>query len=475
MSQLIAATLILFAPMVAFAQTAPALVQRSYPVADLVVPLERVAIPRGASEDATPDVSMGPRFVQLIVSTIEPRTWREGGGPGIVEFVPTTKTLVVSQPEAVHQKVAGLLADLRQSQDVLVEVEVRLLDVTECFFEHIGVDFNVNIDSNVNAQTQSRGRFAESRPTYSEEDLKAFKTLRTMSSTPETMRKPLEDQTFLNDRQLRGLLDAVQGDRRTNITQAPKFTLLNGQTGTIFVGETQFFCLSGDAGKAAGGNIVYSPQSHPIDLGVRITTQPVASPDRRLVNLYLKVEEKELGLPTTGTRELERQRRVLSRELEKTLAIPVGQTAVLLGGRRVVECRNEYGPPILSKIPYVNRYFKNVGYGRESMLEFVLVTPRIVPLDGTPAPNEAAVKRGYEHLETLAPCSRITDMTKPDARSEQGKALLRELEPAPSRPSDVVAVLQKAYLQARAEGRVEEAEKLARALRDIDPNIKLQR
>jgi general secretion pathway protein D len=42
------------------------------------------------------------------------------------------------------------------------------------------------------------------------------------------------------------------------------------------------------------------------------------------------------------------------------------------------EGRNEFGPPVLSKIPYINRLFKNVGYGREAESLLIMVTPRII-------------------------------------------------------------------------------------------------
>lgn len=73
--------LMMLAPAAGLAQTPPPLVQRSYPVADLVVPLERAATPAGREKDAVPDVSMGPRFVQLIVGTIEPKSCAKAAGP----------------------------------------------------------------------------------------------------------------------------------------------------------------------------------------------------------------------------------------------------------------------------------------------------------------------------------------------------------------------------------------------------------
>ena len=50
-----------------------------------------------------------------------------------------------------------------------------------------------------------------------------------------------------------------------------------------------------------------------------------------------------------------------------------------MGGiKRLAEGRNERGMPILSKLPYVSRLFKNVGIGRETQTLMMMVTPRII-------------------------------------------------------------------------------------------------
>ena len=61
-----------------------------------------------------------------------------------------------------------------------------------------------------------------------------------------------------------------------------------------------------------------------------------------------------------------------------TVSVPDGGTVVMGGLKRLSESRSEYGPPILSKIPYINRLFKNVGYGRSSESLLIMVTPRII-------------------------------------------------------------------------------------------------
>jgi hypothetical protein len=61
-----------------------------------------------------------------------------------------------------------------------------------------------------------------------------------------------------------------------------------------------------------------------------------------------------------------------------TVSVPDGGTVLLGGIKRLREGRNEYGVPILSKIPYINRLFKNVGLGRTTDSLMLMVTPRII-------------------------------------------------------------------------------------------------
>ncbi|MEN6497316.1 MAG: hypothetical protein ABFD16_23715, partial [Thermoguttaceae bacterium] len=61
-----------------------------------------------------------------------------------------------------------------------------------------------------------------------------------------------------------------------------------------------------------------------------------------------------------------------------TVSVPDGGTVLLGGIKRLSEGRNEYGVPMLNKIPYVNRLFKNVGIGRETQSLMMMVTPRII-------------------------------------------------------------------------------------------------
>ncbi len=60
------------------------------------------------------------------------------------------------------------------------------------------------------------------------------------------------------------------------------------------------------------------------------------------------------------------------------VSVPDGGTVLLGGIKRLREGRNMSGVPILNKIPYISRLFKNSGVGRETESIMLMVTPRII-------------------------------------------------------------------------------------------------
>ncbi len=64
--------------------------------------------------------------------------------------------------------------------------------------------------------------------------------------------------------------------------------------------------------------------------------------------------------------------------IDTVVSVPDGGTVLLGGVKRLSEGRNMAGVPILNKIPYVSRLFKNSGVGRETESLMLMVTPRII-------------------------------------------------------------------------------------------------
>ena len=67
--------------------------------------------------------------------------------------------------------------------------------------------------------------------------------------------------------------------------------------------------------------------------------------------------------------------------IHPTVTVPDGGTVLLGGVKRLREERREFGVPILSKVPMINRLFRNIGIGRETDSLMLMVTPRIIILE----------------------------------------------------------------------------------------------
>jgi len=229
---------------------------------------------------------------------------------------------------------------------------------------------------------------------------------------------------ILSDIEAYFLIQAAQGNVRNNVMQAPKVTLFNGQNAFVSDTRQRPFVTSvvpvvGDFAAAQ------QPVITVLSEGTAVNVQAVVSNDRRFVRLTLvpffsqigKVEEFQFegtrsttskssdeksgadvaaagqnplgaGINFGESRAAEQQTlssgttiqlpEFIFTTVTTTVSVPDGGTVLLGGIKRLREGRNEFGVPILSKVPYINRLFRNVGLGRETESLMLMVTPRII-------------------------------------------------------------------------------------------------
>src|SRR5207253_10851349 len=151
----------------------------------------------------------------------------------------------------------------------------------------------------------------------------------------------------------------------------------------------------------AGGQVVFVPTNTLFPTGgINLTLSATISADRRFVRLSMAptltslasanvplfpittfitpvFEGGAVGQPIPFTQFIQ-QPKLNTITAATTVNVPDGGTVLLGGLKRLSEGRNEFGPPVLSKIPYINRLFKNTGYGREADSLMIMVTPRII-------------------------------------------------------------------------------------------------
>ncbi len=363
-------------------------------------------------------------LINLITTTIAPDTWEDNGGTGTIAGFPTNLTLVVSNTQEVHDQIVDLLEQLRRLQDLQITIEVRFITLTDNFFERIGVDFDFNLDDNTSLSLLDLTRRDDQGPSV------------TVGLDPTGVITPDLDIQFrqgsfgstqpafggfdansaanigfaiLSDIEAFFLIQAAQGDTRTNVLQAPKVTLFDGQTASVSDVSQRPFVTSvipvvGDFAAA------HQPVITVLTEGTTLSVQAVVSEDRRFVRLTLvpffsrigDVDEftfegrtdSDNGVsvqdPTDDTQSVRDNERLIREgttvqlptlaftSVSTTVSVPDGGTILLGGIKRLSEGRNEQGVPMLSKLPYINRLFRNVGIGRDTQSLMLMVTPRII-------------------------------------------------------------------------------------------------
>ncbi|MGB6043522.1 MAG: hypothetical protein WBF93_10235 [Pirellulales bacterium] len=397
----------------------------------------------GTTGATTPGGSSAADFdslIELITKTVDPDSWDEVGGQGSIAEFETNLSLVISQTQEIHEKIADLLDQLRRLQDLQVTIEVRFITLRDDFFEQIGIDFDFNLPDNnpvlpnddsgptttVGLDIQNgnvTGAIAQAGNDYLFDSVGGL-PLNGYGSGDIQVRQgnfpaipafggfdPSFATTFgiaiLSDIEAFFVLRAAQGDDRTNVMQAPKVTLFNGQAASISDQVQQPFVISvtpvvGDFAAAQAPVIVVLAE------GTTLSVQAVVSPDRRFVRLTLIPFFSEIrgvneftfnGSSSTSTVPVQDPNDPNGKSFQTktvtegttiqlptfafttvttTVSVPDGGTVLLGGIKRLREARLERGTPFLSKLPYISRLFRNVGIGRETESLMLMVTPRII-------------------------------------------------------------------------------------------------
>jgi type II secretory pathway component GspD/PulD (secretin) len=374
------------------------------------------------------------QLIKLITNTIEPKSWESMGGPGTIQFFPLTNTLVINQTTDIQEQIADLLQALRRLQDQEVAVEIRFITITEDFYERIGVNFQMNIANpegqrfapNLITSNGNSGvplSFNSFVPSHLVSGLTPAGTLTPDLSVPIRNNSFFEaipqfggyapgvggiqmGLAFLSDIQVFLFLEAVQGDTRSNVMMAPKLTLFNGQTATLNVAQSQVNYVSGVTLQSLGnGQFAFVPQTQVLPIQANnLTIQAVITADRRFVRMSLNptlvnqipgpVNTFPITVPLfTGPQgpsafagpsdpviltQYIQQPATTVVGIGTTVMVPDGGTVLLGGLKYLSESRTEFGPPLLGKIPVLDRLFRNVGYGRTTGSLLIMVTPRII-------------------------------------------------------------------------------------------------
>ncbi|OHB58533.1 MAG: hypothetical protein A2Y07_05005 [Planctomycetes bacterium GWF2_50_10] len=351
-------------------------------------------------QDMTSETAVATRaqeVVNLIEQTIEPDKWVAAGGTGSM-YIYAGKRLIVNQTPEIHKLIAKLIESLRSNLGQQVSIEARFLLVSEAFLEDIGVDadFIINAGDHWDPIQVNQGSINNVTPTSSLAGSDAL-NLRTGYGN------------IMDDLQASFLIKATQTHENTSSLEAPRVTVLSGESATmrVTIDKSYVSNIEFEQSSTTGDNpiqfITANQDISTLTSGVILNVTPTISADKKYVILRIQTNTTALlSLQEYLAEAVDQSGNLIQRpmfipELETTeiqtrVSVPDKGT-LLLGGQKITsEDEKESGVPMLSKIPVVGRLFSNRTTQREHRILLILVTPTIMLKDETEADAIAGLK-----------------------------------------------------------------------------------
>ncbi len=378
-------------------------------------------------------------LIGLITSVVsDEETWDAVGDP---QFFSLNNTLAIRQTEEAHEEIHELLEKLRSLNDLQVTVEVRFITISDSYFERIGVNMNLSFVNKDTASAVYDSNTVNGGMAPTKKGVYGLATDGTGSGKSFTDNLNVEFSqnsyglatpqfgsydpsvgaqlgfAILSDIESYFFISAAESDKRTNVLQAPKVTMFNGQTASV-MDYTSVPYVSTVIPVVGEFAVSQQPVITIINEGQFMTVQATASPDRKYVRMtvvpfFSKITDNDRTFKFEGSdsvatnstsaskgssllesitdeRTSNEGAEVVSQgttiqepvtssfSVYTTVNVPDGGTALLGGIKRLSEGRNEGGVPILSKIPYIKRLFSNSSIGHETTSMLMTVTPRII-------------------------------------------------------------------------------------------------
>lgn len=179
----------------------------------------------------------------------------------------------------------------------------------------------------------------------------------------------------LTDAQTRRLIQTVQGSQRANVMFAPKVTMFDKQEAEIRDSTQRPFVV----GLKKKGS-AHQPEIEEYSDGICIGMRSTAKGKNVRLDLAIDISDiQDVWTKSAGPEGTAVQvPSVHTTDIQLSALVQEGKTLAISGFGRQHEVRQEQAVPVLGKVPYVSRMFKNTSVGREYQEMMILITPRVL-------------------------------------------------------------------------------------------------
>ena len=319
---------------------------------------------------------------------------------GKLDYVDITNVVIVRDTAQVHASIKDMLARL-DVEPAQVFSDVKFVSTTNTDLLNLGVDYGdagpqvtlsggqIPVTFPFNA---GRGGFEDSviaNPVgygpFVDPTLNAGAT-------------QIPDTIFgaLSFTEVTATLRLLQRDTKSEVIQAPKIFTLDGNAGTIFVGETiRYAEAKSEQGQAGGLQLsVAEASGSPVEVGFQLLVRPNVIPGTE--KMVMEVIPKETSLSGTGVSSFAPAGfdvftvgaggsagsialpRTQSSTIVTSMIIESGHTVMIGGLSTEADTQVHTKVPLLGDIPIVGELFKHRNKSRDRRSLLVFLTPTIV-------------------------------------------------------------------------------------------------
>ncbi len=356
-----------------------------------------------AGDDALPTRDeMVESITELVRNTVgDPLDWVFNGGD-ISSLQELNGNLIVKTTPDNQVSIVQLLNQLRQARAVQIHVETRFLLVDQNFIDEVGLDLDFtvnNVGGNYGPIVVSQDTFGlTARPTTGLPGSFGSAALGGDDSSGRSLDLSL---SYLDDLQLTLLVRATQAHKRSISLSAPRLTLMNGQRSYVMVVRQISFVS--DVEPISDG-VGFDPELSVVNSGVVLDCEATVSADRRYVTMTAAPDLSNVLQPIRRIQQNavfdlddifdnddtgEEQGSIMLgtyveapeievTQIRTTVSVPDKGT-ILMGGQKLMgEVEIEAGLPVLSKVPYLKRFFTNRTTIKDERTLLILIKPTII-------------------------------------------------------------------------------------------------
>lgn len=342
-------------------------------------------------------------LIQMIRTTVAPEQWEIPGQS--LALHGKSRLLVTGSPE-VHLLVRQFLAAQSRAFQTLVHIESRWLDISDHYFEEIGVDWS-NLGGFINDP------FLNSAAGYvSASDTRSYaaKLINDLPGTAANISPALVgcglnfQLSILSEKHLSAIFKATEQHNQRHVVQSEEVTTISGQRALVANTRQTAYISGYDVSGQAGQGINFDPTIGTVNTGTIIGVVPYVSADKKRITMELKPQyvdatffKDEIRSPTTYTLGTDEDGVAITTSIFQSnplelpnirsfvaatsVSIPDGGSLLFGGFSRNLEQHSAARIPFLGTVPFLGRLFGKRGSYSERTIGSLLVTARIVLLE----------------------------------------------------------------------------------------------